>query len=253
MSDTLINGNMVDESLLEHVVGRLRQAAYTEQPYPHFHLTELLPWDIYHRLIENMPALALYQTFSDKHKMANGQHSRLKIILDDPIISRMSDPQIEIWHKVYTLLHSEQLKQAIFDKLAPGLAYRYSIAEENCRELDAYPTTFLFRESEGYLIKPHPDTRKKMVTFQVALPADDSQKHLGTSMYKQRFLPKDLSSQPRGFCEIGRYPFLPNSAFAFVVINTLLKKSWHGREALTAADGIRHSLLNVYYEKPQFF
>ena len=49
------------------------------------------------------------------------------------------------------------------------------------------------------------------------------------------------------------WPFLPNSGYAFVVIHpaySLLKSSWHGREAITVpVERSRLSILNTYYRE----
>ena len=39
-----------------------------------------------------------------------------------------------------------------------------------------------------------------------------------------------------------------NISHAFVVNNTLTRKSWHGREELPAGAGVRNTLLNTFYE-----
>ena len=222
-----------------------------EDPYPHFYATDFLPWDIYHQLLENMPMQSLYDSTSIQHILADGTNSRLNLVLSEKVISTMSHNQSAIWHSIHTILQSEELKYTIYKKLSLGLARRYSIPETKVEEIKTYPKAILFRETRGYYIKPHPDTRKKVITFQLALPKDDSQKHLGTTMYKKSLLPSDMLTSPRGFTKEGQYPFIPNSAFSFVVTNSLLKRSWHGREALTAEDGIRNSLLNIYYTTPQ--
>jgi hypothetical protein len=46
-------------------------------------------------------------------------------------------------------------------------------------------------------------------------------------------------------------PFLPNTAYAFVVLNTLTLRSWHGRTSIASDGGPRNSLLNIWYEKAE--
>jgi hypothetical protein len=43
--------------------------------------------------------------------------------------------------------------------------------------------------------------------------------------------------------------FLPNTAYAFAVLNTFRLKSWHGRTAIPAGLGDRNSILNIWYAR----
>jgi hypothetical protein len=251
MSVQTIEHNKLDTSVLSHVIKRIENADVFEQPYPHFYATEVLPWDIYNELQANMPDDSLYQFTAKRHILEDGRDTRLHLILAEEVLSRMNARQKQIWQCLYDVLQSQQLKTVVFQKLSAGLAYRFSIAKDCVNDIKAYPRAMLFREFEGYTIPAHPDSRKKIATFQLALPKDNSQQHLGTTMYKKSLHPSDLLSKPLGFSKAGQYPFIPNSVFSFSVINTLLKKSMHGREALTAEDGIRNSLLNIYYTNPQ--
>jgi hypothetical protein len=109
----------------------------------------------------------------------------------------------------------------------------------------------LYRETAGYSIKPHPDTRKKVVTMQIALPRDESQQHLGTEFYSRSLKPAAWLRTPKGFDIVKTTPFLPNTAYAFVVLNTMRLKSWHGRSTLSDNWGVRDSILNIWYDKAQ--
>ena len=48
-----------------------------------------------------------------------------------------------------------------------------------------------------------------------------------------------------------QFAFRPNSGYAFVVNNTLWKRSWHGRERLPEGAGVRNTLLNTFYSEPR--
>ena len=51
------------------------------------------------------------------------------------------------------------------------------------------------------------------------------------------------------FEKVKQFPFKANSAYAFVVNNTIGKRSWHGREKLPSGAGVRNTLLNTFYEE----
>ena len=90
------------------------------------------------------------------------------------------------------------------------------------------------------------------MTTQLYLPADESQREFGTTLYKRslkgriiRELNKISSTKRREFEQLKTFPFLPNSGYAFIVG----KKSWHGREPVPEGLGSRFSLMNIYYNR----
>ena len=144
-----------------------------------------------------------------------------------------------------------ELKQAMYTKLGRDLAFRYGIPLSEVGQLAGFSRPTLYRETDGFEIPPHPDTRKKVVTMHLYLPADHSQLELGTALYRHKLLSWPFGSWPRRFQKVKQFVFQPNSAYAFVVNNTLTKKSWHGREKLPAGAGVRNTLLNTFYETPR--
>ena len=89
--------------------------------------------------------------------------------------------------------------------------------------------------------------------MQIYLPSDDSQRELGTAIYK--ISPMGVFAwKSYGLVKDKTVPFLPNSGYAFVVIHpaySLLRSSWHGREAISVpVEKPRLSILNTYYRDP---
>ncbi len=89
--------------------------------------------------------------------------------------------------------------------------------------------------------------------MQIYLPSDESQRELGTAIYKVS--PMGVFAwKSYGLVKDKTVPFLPNSGYAFVVIHpaySLLRSSWHGREAISVpVEKPRLSILNTYYREP---
>ncbi len=95
----------------------------------------------------------------------------------------------------------------------------------------------LVRDLCGYKIRIHPDISQKAITVQFYLPPDDSQRHLGTSFYSRE--------TGKGFTKVKQMSFLPNTGYAFAVGDN----SWHGVDQVSGGDGIRNSLMIIYYLK----
>jgi hypothetical protein len=85
--------------------------------------------------------------------------------------------------------------------------------------------------------------------MQIALPRDESQRELGTEFYRRSLNPLTLTRAPHGFVIARTMDFLPNTAYAFSVLNTFRLKSWHGRSTIPASLGERNSILSIWYEK----
>jgi hypothetical protein len=133
------------------------------------------------------------------------------------------------------------LRRAVFGKLAPDLAERFGIAESQVPEMECAYEVRLVRDTEDYRIKPHPDGLNKIVTMQLYLPQDESTLDLGTSVFRRH---KRLIGG--SFEEVKRFPFRPNSGYAFAVSDGPTRKSWHGREPITGFSGVRNTLMLLF-------
>jgi hypothetical protein len=222
---------------------------FEQSPFPHIVVRGFLPEDVYADLLRLLPDREIYEPFDYGKHQSDGESNRRRFQMSNAWLDKLSGPTRTFWYTVRSVLGGEALKQAVFKKLAPGLSFRYSVPAAEAANLSGYALPELFHETAGYKIKPHPDTRKKVVTMQIALPKDNSQRELGTEFYRRSLNPVNLLREPRGFEIDRRMPFSPNTAYAFVVLNTLTLKSWHGRTSIPGELGSRDSLLNIWYEK----
>jgi hypothetical protein len=236
--------------IIDATCERVEKTPFLDTPFPHFLIEGFLPDAIYKRLHECFPKESSFEPFAyEKHQSKDGASNRFRFQTSNKKIDELSAESRTFWYSLRSALGSSELQQAVYRKLAPGLAFRYGIDENAVGKLKGHALPEVFRETDGYCIPPHPDTRKKVVTMQLALPTDDSQKSFGTEFYRRSLNPMSWLREPRGFETVKRMPFLPNTCYAFAVLNKITLKSWHGRTAIDGFLGIRHSLLNIWYEK----
>jgi hypothetical protein len=238
--------------ILGHVLERVAITPAEREPFSHIYLEHVLPWDVYARLLVGLPDPARYGGSAERHRgYGHDGYVRKRLDLTRANVASLSGESRVLFAALAAAMVAPELKQAMYAKLAPDLAFRYGISEGRVGELAGYARPILYRETEGFEIAPHPDTRKKIVTMHLYWPADESQLELGTALYRRRPFVLPFGDWHRRFEKVKQFAFRPNSGYAFVVNNALTKKSWHGRERLPAGAGVRNTLLNTYYESPR--
>src|SRR4029079_3821837 len=234
--------------IMSHMVAAVRAAKAEIDPFPHAIITNFFPTDVYSQLLDFLPRDEQYEPFSyDKHHTQDGQSNRLRFRFENDWLDRLSTDQRSFWYAVRQAIGAAPLKEAVYAKLSTGLAFRFGVEESAVNEIGGYALPELFRETSSYRIAPHPDTRRKVVTMQISLPRDGSQRALGTEFYRRSLNPLHLMREPRGFEVVKCTPYLPNSAYCFSVLNNVTWKSWHGRSTLPGKCGVRNSILNIWY------
>jgi hypothetical protein len=248
----LISDCAVSHRVLDHLLERIECTHALDEPFSHIYLEEVFPGDLYERLLEHLPDLEEYDATNQRYQSgeASGGFVRLAYPITPDALSRLGEEGRELWSEVAAALTATELKRALFEKLSRDLAYRYGVAESRAGDLPGYARPTLYRETAGFEIRPHPDTRKKVVTMHLYLPADRTQLDLGTALYRRKLLGSPFGGWRNRFEKVKQFSFQPNSGYAFVVNNTPTRKSWHGREKLRAGAGVRNTLLNTYYETP---
>lgn len=234
-----------NDRIARHMASAVDAAPLRDEPYCHFFVENILPDPVYQELLSRLPDPDIYTALNPKRwSRPDGTSVRDRFPLSPECLEKLSDEKARFWSSLTKAIASKQLKDAIFNKLAPDLSRRFQVGRDEVSEITTYSHMWLFREIKDYKIEPHPDNREKIVTMMFYLPEDLSQEDLGTSVYEEAPLWKRLFG-PR-FKEVYRFPFRPNSAMAFAVINQSGRKSWHGRELIDRETGVRNSLLKMY-------
>ncbi|REK17508.1 MAG: hypothetical protein DWQ37_05975 [Planctomycetota bacterium] len=236
---------------LTHMLAAVAATPAQSRPFPHVFIEGLFPADLYEEMLAWLPEPELYEAFSYEKHATDGQSNRGCFKMTRESLSRLPERGRWLWQGVRDALGSPEFKSAVFDRLSEGLAYRFGVSREEAACTPGYALPELFRETTGYRIKPHPDTRRKLVTMQIALAQNDRQQQVGTEFYSRSLNPMAMLREPRGFDVVKRMPFLPNVAYAFVVINTLRLRSWHGRTTLEGPCGVRNTILNIWYARAE--
>ena len=232
--------NLADE-LTAQAVASVEAAEHSSFPFPHIVFRNFFPADFYRELVRNVPTEG-YDPIIDTG-------TRMALRLYGANVEKIDPALRPLWSAVSTMLTSKMLERAIRNRLHDGLEIRARgdrVAGADDLKLVAKPV--VYRDSDGYQIKPHPDTRKKVVTMQLYCPTDASQEALGTTLYRASL---------KGLLHVGSYclepvkaiPFLPNVGYAFVVLkanHSLTNMSWHGRPRIKT-DQPRISILNTFY------
>ncbi len=233
------------DELVAHAVKSIMTARVFPKPYPHMAFENFWPEDFYRLLLARRPD-------PDNYAKLNRDDTRRQFTLFDGSSDAGDDERRQLWKLVSDVLGSAELENALRERLDEGLRIRAQGSGETW-PVEMYPRPVLYTDYDGYAIKPHPDTRKKVLTMLIYMPEDDSQKPLGTTIYK--ISPKGLFAwKSYGLVEDKTLPFLPNSGLAFVVIHprhNLFRTSWHGRGAIALDNAKpRFSILNTYYALP---
>ena len=232
-------------ALRDHLIERVSEASLERDPFCHIYLERVLPAATYPLLLQNLPPPEIYSPLNLRlYAREDGRSTRDLFPLTGENLAKLPRDRAAFWASMVDALTDVEVKRAIFAKLAPDLAERFGIAEKAVADLECCYDVILFRDTEDYRIKPHPDGLNKIVTMQFYLPADEGSLELGTSLYRHK-----PSLFGGSFEEVKRFAFKPNSAYAFAVSDSKARRSWHGRDRLSGFTGVRNTLMVLFQQK----
>jgi len=233
--------NALAKRLLLHWEQQFGSAVVVSEPFEHFYADQVWPADIYDELLRLLPPGEVYSPLNIKEWVnAKGVSTRDKCYLPE-ILSHMDPERAAFWREVWLALTAESLKRLIFGKFKNDIGLRLAANPDAFENAAVSIHMSLARDIEDYRIAPHPDGWPAIVTAQFYLPADMSQKDLGTSFYIERPLLRRVFLGR--FEEIKRMPFAPNSGYFFAVNDLPARRSLHGRERIRLGAGVRNTML----------
>src|SRR5271166_6289613 len=229
IADAIASEKLFD-SIVRHGADSILAGTVTEKPYPRLMFKNFFANDVYRKLISSWPDI-------DRYVDLNGARTRKQYTLWDRSVEAGDPERTALWRAVSHALSAPEIEAALRERLKRGLEIRSKGSGEGW-PVPMYPQPVLYADFDGYAIKPHPDTRRKVLTMAVYKISP-----MGVFAWKSYGLVKEKTA-----------PFLPNTGFAFVVIHpkhSLLHSSWHGRETISIDNSKpRMTLLNIYYAKP---
>jgi hypothetical protein len=223
------------QTLIEAFVAAVDAAQAVDRPFFHLEFEEIFPATVYAAMTAAMPSVDEYRRLPGRHREnvhPDGTLTRVKLDLFPEYIRHLDSDRRPIWEVVGRALASAELRSALIRRLAPGLARRFG---KNYAKVGMYPVPILTRDSPGYRITPHTDTKWKGMTVQIYLPRDASAHHLGTIFHGRA---------PSGqLTEARRMRFVPNCGYAFAVGGD----TWHSVDPVGEEVAARDSILLTYF------
>lgn len=223
------------EAIVDQLIGAVQNSVSSEIPFCHRILQHLFANELYEKMQRLMPPDASYHELRHRDAIQlDGSSARLEFGFSQRELQKLAPEQMSFWETIGMALRSQRLVQAFREALRPGLERRFG---NRWHDFEVNPTPLLVRDLRGYKISIHQDIVQKAMTVQFYLPQDDSQRHLGTSFYSRM--------PDKSFTKIKQMKFLPNTGYAFAVGDN----TWHGVDQVCNEDGIRNSLMIIYYLK----
>ena len=224
------------KDLTEFVADSVQNAREGSAPFYYLQFDGVFPPDFYAEMLRTMPEENDYRAMSGKSKMGSsrpdGKPTRTKIDLFPEYIRHLPTEKFAVWDLVGRTLRSEEVKNALIEKLGPGLQKRFG---DDFDRVEMYPVPILSRDIPGYRVFKHTDSLWKGITVQLYLPPDDAHTNIGTIFHER--LPD--GTKPK----VTQMPFAPNSGYAFAVGND----TWHSADPVGPEVKTRDSILLTYF------
>jgi hypothetical protein len=147
------------DKLIAQAVASIEAADHFSFPFPHILFRNFFPPDFYWDLVRSIP--------SEGYDPITGTGTRMALRLYGDNVEKI-DPEVRsAWAAVSAMLTSKKVERAIRIRLNDGLDIRArgdKVPSADDPKLVTKPV--IYRDIDGYQIKPHPDTRKGLRNLQ---------------------------------------------------------------------------------------
>lgn len=227
-----------------HLTYTVANAPINPFPFPHCYVPKVFPEDFYAKMLEHLPEPAAMIPI-EQARGAKGYKERFVLELNPARLSALPEAQKNFWSDVAAWLLSGRLQEIMMNKFASSLEARFGDTTNH----EFWADAMLIQDITDYKIGPHCDSPGKVITMLFYLPSDNSQAHLGTSIYVPKdpgfTCPSGVHHPPDQFNRLTTMPFLPNSLFTFARSD----HSFHGVEPVGDPDCRRWLLLFTVYQR----
>jgi hypothetical protein len=236
-------------SPLSFITNRLRACEVTLLPYPHFYLENVFPDDYYRALLRHLPDSSVYQNLYEVTdlKLVHFKHRDQRDMSEGWTDSLPVEIR-SFWIEFSRWFLGPELARAVLSAFAEPLRERFAGEPLPDVSVEAH----FIRHRAGYFLGPHSDLYSKLVVLLFYLAPDESNGHLGTSIYRPKtpgFTCPNSTHYPfEDFVRVKTASYLPNSLLAFERTD----RSFHGVEPLSQQDvskGSRDLIQYVLYDK----
>jgi len=222
----------------KHLWRAISAARIEHSPFAHAFVGGAFPEPYYCDMLRYFPDSDALVSNSQAGR-GNQLQARFVFEIKDDYLDSLPELQRKFWHKLGTWILGKELRTCVLDKFSEQVGVRFP----HSRSVDFYSDAVLVEDHTTHSMGPHTDHPRKAVTLLFYLPTDQSQFHMGTSI----FMPKDRTFECSGlahhsfekFDEVRSFPFVPNALFMFAKTGN----SFHGLAPVVDPNARRRLLM----------
>jgi hypothetical protein len=147
-------------------------------PYPHIYVPDVFPEEFYRDIQKNIPDPTAMVPI-EQARPVKGYKERFVMEVSGKHLDVLPEEKQAFWRDFSGWLLCGRFMNLMMQKFSPFIQQRF----KNTQGLQFHNECLLVEDITKYALGPHTDSPRKVLTFLFYLPKDNSQAHLGTSIY----------------------------------------------------------------------